>query len=323
MLESGDKILKGKRIAVLDLGTNVFNLLLAEFSADGIRYIKEFKYPGYIGAGGLHGGLISERAFATSDKAFLEIFKVIEECGGADFVIPYATSAIREAKNGIDFVDYFNNRYGMSIRVIPGEREAELIFGGILLTLSSSIFNGGNALMLDIGGGSNEFIITDGAKILWKMSFPIGMARMRERFSYTDPLPEETLIEFKEFTMEVLKPLWSAIDEYRPSLLIGSSGSFDTFRDLIFNCNYRDLPSAELPYDKLTELGRLLLKSTADERLAMNGMSTIRVDYIVLASLFTSIVLERAGIRRIWQSSYSLKEGAMHEEFIRWKRGDK
>src|SRR5574344_119212 len=320
--KSNDKILKSRRVAVLDLGTNVFNLLLAEFSEKGVRGIREFKYPGYIGAGGLGGGLISEHAFTTADKAFSEIFKVIGECGGVDEVIPYATSAIRDAKNGTDFVNYFNGRYGMDIRVIPGEREAELIFRGILLSLSKEVFNGANALMLDIGGGSNEFIITDGGKILWKMSFPIGMARMRERFNYTDPVPEAIIREFSNFSAEVLTPLWSAVEIYRPTVLIGSSGSFDTFKDLIFNCCYRDIPAVELPCDKLTELGRKLLKSTSSDRLDMNGMSRIRVDYIVLAIVFTSLVLEKTGIRRIWQSSYSLKEGAMQEEFMRWKNGE-
>ena len=178
------------RVAVLDLGTNVFNMLLAEFTACSCQYVKEFKCAAKLGGGGLSSGKIAPSAFETACSAMERIMEQIELNGGADCVIPYATSAVRDAANGSEFVELMRERFGVEVRVIPGEREAEFIFKGIIQSLPDGIFDapeGGsgvnkNILMLDIGGGSNEFIISNGKEILWKESFPIGMARMREKF---------------------------------------------------------------------------------------------------------------------------------------------
>ena len=310
------------RIAVLDLGTNVFNMILSEFTPSGeCNTVKEFKCAAKLGAGGLSDGKIAPIAFETACAALDKIMEVINDAGGADKIIPYATSAVRDASNGVEFAEYMNRRYGFAIRIIPGEREAELIFKGIMESVgnlrdSSGMFSTGeNALMLDIGGGSNEFIITDGAEILWKRSFPIGMARMRERFNYTDPIPQQVMEEFIRFNDSVLGELWEMVEKFRPGIFIGSSGSFDTFKDLIFNCGYSELPSIELKKGDLEELNSKLVVSTAQERLQMPGMSQIRVDYIVLASIFTQYILERVNPRVVYQSSFSLKEGGMKEEF--------
>ena len=138
---------------------------------------------------------------------------------------------------------------------------------------------------------------------------------MRERFNYTDPIPQQVMEEFIRFNDSVLGELWEMVEKFRPGIFIGSSGSFDTFKDLIFNCGYSELPSIELKKGDLEELNSKLVVSTAQERLQMPGMSQIRVDYIVLASIFTQYILERVNPRVVYQSSFSLKEGGMKEEF--------
>ena len=310
------------RKAILDLGTNVFNMILCEFTPQGeCKTIKEYKCAAKLGGGGLADGLIAPVAYETATAALEKIMEQIELAGGADEIIPYATSAVRDAKNGAEFAEYLNRKFGFKVRIIPGEREAELIFKGIMESVQGlrgadgKFATGENALMLDIGGGSNEFIITNGAEILWKRSFPIGMARMREKFAYEDPIPQEVAREFIRFNEEVLVELWEMVEKYGPRIFIGSSGSFDTFKDLIFSCGYRELPSIELAMEDLQKLDDMLVASVASERLQMPGMSPIRVDYIVLASIFSRYVLEKLQPRIVYQSSFSLKEGGMKEEF--------
>lgn len=306
------------RVAVLDLGTNVFNLLLADFSESGCQYIKEFKCAAKLGAGGLSSGKISEGAFETAAVAMERILNEIEKAGGADRIVPYATSAVRDAQNGPDFVKFMHDRFGLDVQVIPGEREAELIFKGIMQSIPGGINE--NILMLDIGGGSNELIISDGVKILWKRSFPIGMARMREKFQYDDPIGADVIAEFEAYCDQVLQPLYAELEKYKPTVFVGSSGSFDTFKDLMFGVDAPKVPCMVLPADKLEELNNMLVASTPEQRLAMPEMSPIRVDYIVLASVFTQLVLRKINHRIIYQSDYSLKEGGMAElynEFLR------
>lgn len=339
------------RVAVLDLGTNVFNMLLASFSKEGCQYLDEFKCAAKLGGGGLASGMIADSAFDTAAAAMERIISRIDECGGADAIIPYATSAVRDAANGKEFVRLMKERFGIDVRVIPGEREAEFIFKGIIRSLAEEapeVFGvsgaaanvaggaaadiagggaadiaGGNILMLDIGGGSNEFIISDGKKVLWKESFPIGMARMREKFNYSEPIAREVIDEFEEYCNGVLEPLWRQVEIYRPRIFVGSSGSFDTFKDLMFGPGAEYKACRVLPAADLLELHKKLLVSTAAERLAMPRMSPIRVDYIVLASIFTQMVLRRVEPDVIYQSAYSLKEGAMAEHYENWfKNGE-
>lgn len=306
------------RVAVLDLGTNVFNLLLAEFSPQQCNYLKEYKCAARLGAGGLSKGIISPEAFETATVALGKIMEAIRESGGADLILPFATSAVRDAQNGPEFVKYVDARFGISVQVIPGEREAELIFKGISGSLQGKVKPGERVLMLDIGGGSNEFIISEGETLLWKQSFPIGMARMREMFNYREPISAEVIREFREYCTEAVMPLWKEVERYKPSVFVGSSGSFDTFKDLIYNCKYKDLPSIEIPFAELERISRVLMASLPQERLAMPGMSPVRVDFIVLAAVFTGMILERVQPHVIYQSSYSLKEGAMQEEYLKY-----
>lgn len=315
------------RVAVLDLGTNVFNMLLAEFTDSECKFIKEYKCAAKLGAGGLSSGKISEGAFETASLAMERILNEIEKAGGAHRIVPYATSAVRDASNGTEFVKLMRDKFGVDVQVIPGEREAELIFKGIMQSLPEELIekmkqggeDGEKMLMLDIGGGSNELIISDGEQILWKRSFPIGMARMREKFQYSDPIGADVIAEFEAYCDEVLQPLYAEIEKYRPTVFVGSSGSFDTFKDLMFGIDAPKVPSMVLPTDQFQQLHRMLLDSTAEQRLAMPGMSPIRVDYIVLASVFTQLVLGKINCRVIYQSDYSLREGAMAElykEFV-------
>lgn len=322
------------RVAVLDLGTNVFNLLIAEFSKDGCKYLLEFKCAAKLGVGGLSKGYISPLAFETAKQALDKIMSKIKEYGNVDIIIPYATSAVRDANNKDEFVNCMNNSFGINIKVIDGIREAELIFSGIMESLKGALdinnrkllddrgyfANDKKALMLDIGGGSNEFIITDGVNCLYKRSFPLGMARMREKFNYKEPLSNTIKQDFINYCNSLLPELWQEIDKYKPKIFIGSSGSFDTFKDLLYNCAFKEYPCIHLSQDKLKDLNDILEKSTSDERILMPGMSHIRVDYIVLASVFSQMVIEKIQPELIYQSSYSLKEGGMRELFLKWEK---
>ena len=309
------------RVAVLDLGTNVFNMLLAEFTKEGCKYIKVDKCASRLGGGGLSKGYIAQEAFKSGADAMEYLLGSINESGGADMILPYATSAVRDASNGEEFAQFLNDKFGIKVNIISGSQEAEYIFNGIMESVEYLIgedgkFKGGeNALMLDIGGGSNEFIISDGANVLWKKSFPIGMARMREKFNYTDPITKDVMENFIEFNKGVLVELWEMVDIYKPTLFIGSSGSFDTFRDLLFEEPHTASSSIEIPKQMLERLNDKLVVSTAQERLEMPRMSPIRVDYIVLASVFVQYVLQTLNPRIVVQSSYCLKEGAMRVKY--------
>ncbi len=301
------------KIAVLDLGTNVYNLLTAQITNEEYSIISVHKFASRLGEGGLLDGNLSPLAFSNSSSALRRIMKKIEDNGGVDSIRAFATSAVREAGNGREFAESIKREFGIDVEVISGDREAELIFKGVA---ESMLLYGETVLVLDIGGGSNELIIAKGREILWKRSFPIGVARMREMFSPSDPIKIEEVEKATAYFTEMLGELWKKCRDFRPSLLIGASGSFDTIREIIYWRDYdKSVPSREIELEKFRELHKTLLVSDRNRRMSIIGMSPLRADFMVLASVFIMTVIENSGIKEMYQSSYSLKEGVLFEMF--------
>ncbi len=124
------------KIAILDFGTNTFNLLIAETGENsGLKIIHSSKEPVKLGHGGINDGVITPEAFKRGMTALENQFIKIKELG-AEKVYAYATSAIRDAKNGKDFMREVDERYSLYVNIIPGEREAELIYKGVRQSFS-------------------------------------------------------------------------------------------------------------------------------------------------------------------------------------------
>jgi exopolyphosphatase/guanosine-5'-triphosphate,3'-diphosphate pyrophosphatase len=298
------------KVAVLDMGTNVFNLVIASVSKDECSVIKILKIPSKIGEGGMTKGILLPAAFESTKKAFKEIFVAIEEAGGVDLIKAFATSAVRGASNAGEYISMIKNEFGTDVEIITGDREAELVYKGVR---ESILLYDEKVLIIDVGGGSNELIIADKEKIFWKESFNLGVVRLRELFPPSDPIKQSEVDALTDYLDEKMDTLWAACKLYKPTLIIGCSGSFDTIRELIYTEDDGTLPAHELEMKKLVELHERLLKSVRDERAAMKGMSPIRVDYIVTGSVLINYIISRTGIKELYQSSYSLKEGSIAE----------
>lgn len=302
------------RIGVIDLGTNVFGVLYADVRDGRVIEMQEYK----CGARLLEGGELNERSYSSAVNALKMIFYFIESKGGADTIKAYATSAFRDSVGGKEFAERLGRHFHFNIDIISGDREAELIYKGVREAFF--IWNE-NVLMMDIGGGSVEFIIADKNEILWKRSFSLGMARIKERFGEEDPISRREVDSITSWCDKELAPLKKELLIHKPTLLAGSSGSFDTFRALLYpedvGVRIGDdgfVPSREMPLKRLEELNDLLISSTYQQRIEMKGMSELRAHFIVYASIFTQVILKISGIKDVIQSSYSLKEGGVFEE---------
>ena len=298
--------------AILDFGTNTFNLLIAERQDRGFKILHSGKQPVKLGRGGIQVNRITPDAM---ERGFVAIQNHMEIIAGynVDEIRAFATSAIRNAANGEEFTDEVYRRFGFRVRVIPGEREAELIYKGVrqAVTLDESY-----AMILDIGGGSNEFIICNRKGMAWKQSFELGMARILELFNLSDPITPEEIRALESYFLEGLLPLLTAVKKYSPATLIGASGAFDTFYDLLSHSmewppDHRH--GREIPMSAYISLYHQLLHSTAQERRAMPGMEPVRVEMIVPASIFVSFVLRASRISHLHHSEFSLKEGVISE----------
>lgn len=308
------------RISVIDLGTNTFNLLVAEYTGEGNPTIlHRSKYPTKIGKGGINQQRITEEAIQRAVNAFEEMGQISKQFGVTQ-TLAFATSAIRSAENGADFVRMIEQKHNISIEIISGDREAELIYYG---TKNAVTLNHETVAILDIGGGSNEVIIANGDKIFWKKSYPLGMTRLLEKFTPSDPISKTEIQIIETYLKEQMFDLFEALEVHSVKTLIGSSGSFDTFRQILLaNAqSLNGLPETqfEIKLKDFFKLHQIFLASNLEQRNLMPGMDPVRVELMVIASIFINYLIKEAGFSKLFQSSFSLKEGALFEQIMNHK----
>ncbi len=304
-----------KRIAVLDLGTNTFNILIAEANEKGYSILHSGKRPVNLGEGGINRGEIIPTAIARGLKAIEEYTQILRQHGVTELKA-FGTSALRSASNGYLLTDAIRESTGIEVEIVSGDREAELIYLGVRQTL---LLDNKKFLVLDIGGGSNEFIVADTNKIYWKKSYNLGIARLLERFKPSDPLAAEEEIAIRSYVKHELKDLFEVLQRDSIDTLVGASGSFETFAHLIAHSEAKETVGETAAIANMLHLNQFyalhekLLGSTKQERSGMKGMEPLRIEMIVLASLFVKILFENHTFTTLYQSNFSLKEGAVFE----------
>lgn len=301
------------RVAIIDLGTNTFHLLIADVFTDN-SYKKVFVTRAVVklGKGGIGRNIIADFAFKKGVKTISHFNDLIKE-HKAQKVFAFATSAIRSAKNKNEFIKAIEDKTGIRIKVIDGNEEATLIYLGVKQCVD---LDNKPSLIIDIGGGSTEFIIADKKKIYWKHSFNIGASRLLEKFNPSDPITSGEIKMLEEYFDNTLQPLKPAIKKYPVARLVGSSGSFDTLAEVIgykFHGRNPIKNSNTYKFDlsEYKAIHEQLLKSTTAQRKKMKGLISMRVDMIVVASICINYIMNQFRLRGMVVSKYALKEGAL------------
>ncbi|MBN1599503.1 MAG: hypothetical protein JW894_14505 [Bacteroidales bacterium] len=304
------------KVAILDLGTNTFNLVVAEKQNEKeFRIIHSSKLPVKLGEGGINRGEITQQSYDRGIGAVLEHYKVIKQFE-VSRIRSFGTSGLRSASNGVDFISAIKAKTGIDIEIISGDLEAELIYYGVRQTIPSI---NKKYVILDIGGGSNELIIADNQQIYWKKSYELGIARLLERFSPSDPITKNEVKVIRDFIRSETGDLIDQAGKYNIDLLIGASGSFETFVAMIEAENNNAetetglvARSVKVKIQDFEKLHNKLIHSTIEERKQMKGLEPMRIEMIVLASVLVNYLKETLGIKTIMQSNFSLKEGAIY-----------
>lgn len=293
------------------MGTNTFHLLIVEMDKSDFRILYREKAAVKIGEKGINHGMITKEAVKRALTTLRE-FKEIIDSHQANDVFATATSAIRNAKNGLQLVEMIKKETGISTRIISGLQEAEYIYYGV----NKALDIGNNpGLVMDIGGGSIEFIIGTRQEILWCQSFEIGGLRMVEKFHKHDPILPEEISSLEQYLTTHLDELFDACHKFKPKVLIGSSGTFDTLSDIyrLENDIKRTPDQTELPLDleAFHKIYKDLLSKNREQRLSISGMIPLRVDMIVVASALINFIIKKLEIEDIRVSAYALKEGVL------------
>ncbi|MBN1158607.1 MAG: hypothetical protein JXA61_04440 [Bacteroidales bacterium] len=305
------------RISVIDLGTNTFNLLIVE-SGPGAEYkiLYSNKLPVKLGRSGIDKKEIRPDAISRGLNVIDRHLSIVSGYQ-SDRIYAFATSAIRSARNGEQFVSLIRERFNLDVEVISGEREAEIIYYGVRQAVS---LDHKPVLIMDIGGGSNEFIIANREEIFWKKSYPLGIARLLEKFKPSDPITIEEIEFISNYLEEKLVSLFDEIRNYSIDTLIGASGAFDTMVAMIraddpgFKSEQGMFPEMfEIDLSDFENLYQKLINSTMKERKQMKGLESMRLEMIVLSTLLVKFMLQKLKVKHLIQSNFALKEGIIYQ----------
>lgn len=290
-----------KRIAVIDLGTNTFHLLIAE----GEKVLYKDEATVRLGKGGISKGILTDDAMERG-LITLTQYKGIIDSYEATTIYAFGTSALRNAKNARIFIEKVSQTLSFNIEVIDGKREAEFIYKGIL---ASGLLEKETSLIMDIGGGSVEFILGTKDKLLWRKSYELGAQRLLDKFVHSDPISELDQKQLKEYFEAELEDLKKEISRNSPTQLIGASGTFHTITHMLLGS--KSDRSVQIPNSAFEPLLAKILQSTHNERLDMNGIPKGREDMIVPASILVSYMLKIGDFEGFSLSPYSMKEGIL------------
>lgn len=296
------------RVAAIDLGTNTFHLIIADLCAGGVKVIYKTNLPVRLGEGRINENLIIQPAFERGLLALESFSKLIDEYG-VELVRATATSAIRSAGNGANFVKAAKSYAGIEINVISGDEEAEYIFKGVKAT---GVIRE-TSLIMDIGGGSTEFIICNEDELLWKKSYNIGAARLMQAYFHSDPISEADKSAVISHLDAELGDLKEKLNLYQPKHLIGSAGAFETFTGMLMpELELKEVTHQSISIADYKSLSATFITSTHTERENMPGLIKLRVDMIVMAAILTDYILSAGKFRELSLSTFDLKMGVLH-----------
>ena len=303
-----------EKIAVIDLGTNTFHLLIVESDGYDTKVLLKEKSSVKIGQGGITKGFITGDAYERAINA-LKLFKTIIDEYEVQRVYTAATSAIRNARNGYHLIKDIKAQTDIDVMVISGQKEAELIYYGVRTAMD---LGKSTSLVIDIGGGSVEFILCNKDTIFWKTSIEIGAQRLLDTFTPQDPISGQDIAKVSAYLDEKMAPLFEATQQWKPSTLVGASGTFDTFADIDLHKKeaYRTIEEEHeytLSFDSFKSILQELTSKTREERMEIPGMQEMRVDMIVLSSLLIDLIIHKIPLQKMRVSGYALKEGLLYK----------
>jgi len=296
------------RLAAIDVGSNSLHMVIAQIDADGgATNLWRMKEMVGLGRNSFPSHRLSPEAM---DRALLALKRFGQTAlrRGCEKVVAVATSAVREAENGGDFIERARREGGVNVRVVSAREEARLIYIGVRHAMD---FAGGHHLIIDIGGGSVELIVADANAPLLLESRKIGSARMTAKFVHSDPPRKREVERLLQYYRDELMPLLQQVRDLKPVRVVGTSG---TLENLAAMCSSRaNAARAEIEREALNDLVDKLLKTEAADRVKIRGLDEKRQDQIIAGALLVQFIMAELGIKRIVLCGSALREGILLE----------
>jgi exopolyphosphatase / guanosine-5'-triphosphate,3'-diphosphate pyrophosphatase len=299
------------RIAAIDIGSNSIHMVIAHVGRAGFEIVDRAKEMVGLGRSTLSTGRLSPAAIDVGFRT-LETFKRLAEKLGADPILAVATSAVREAKNGGEFALRVWDRLGLHVDVITGVEEARLIF---LAAAHAVDFRRQRPIVIDVGGGSVEIIAGQGDQIRWIESLKLGVVRLTERFLRSDPPEPREIATLQSHLDRTLAPVFRRARRFRPSLLVGTSGTLLNLTAMAAALETGNAPARihnrTLTLRRLAAVREKVLAYDAEGRSELVGLDRRRVDLIPAGTLLAETLIEGFGLNQLRACDWALREGIL------------
>jgi exopolyphosphatase/guanosine-5'-triphosphate,3'-diphosphate pyrophosphatase len=299
-----------ERVASIDIGTNTILLLVAEIDKGVLKPLLEKETIVRLGEGVQQNGVLLEGAM---ERGIQTLTQYLKECEGMGVqrIFAAGTSALREAKNARDFLKRVEEQRNLAIEIISGEEEAQLSFLAVardLRNLEEPI------LVVDVGGGSTEFVVGKGNQISHWVSLPVGSVRFTEQFLLSDPIRQE---EWGNMENEIMKGLGKVPPPQKPFTLVAVGGTATTLASV-------EMGLEHFIYEKIHHfiLGGKALKSqlilyrsrTLEERRKIPGLFPARADVILAGGAILYFAMEKFGVPSVLISCHGVRYGLIYKK---------
>jgi exopolyphosphatase/guanosine-5'-triphosphate,3'-diphosphate pyrophosphatase len=304
------------RRAVIDVGTNSVKLLVADVRGREVSPVHEESRQTRLGRGFYETHRLQPEPIARTTEAVWEFSEIARE-KNADSVRVIATSAARDAVNPADLVISIERASGLKTEIITGAREADWAFQGVA---TDAELARRPLLLLDVGGGSTEFILGSGEERHFAHSFPLGTVRLMEKFPHSDP-PKKSEFNscrdwLKHFLHSEVRPqLAPALKrESGGILLVGTGGTTSILARIEHKLERFDrekIDRAVLTYEQIAAHRKHLWKLPLEVRKEITGLPKLRADVILTGVLIYEVVMEEFGFKQLRISTRGLRFAAV------------
>ena len=304
------------RRAVIDVGTNSVKLLVGEVSGSHVKPLWEESEQTRLGKGFYETHVLLGEAIRVTAHFAAEFARMARTYGVASTRV-IATSAARDALNQSELIEALQKGTGLRVDIIPGEQEAQLAYRGVT---SNPAFDGQRLLIMDVGGGSTEFILGEGSRVEYGQSFKLGAVRLQEQFHPSDPPSPAELRQCREwlkdfFRREIrpgLEPVLAAGKER--TRLIGTGGAATILARM--ECHLKDfdrelIEAASLTSEQITRRVDSLWSLMLSDRKRLIGLPKKRADVILFGAAICEASTLDLGFLEMRASTRGLRYAAL------------
>jgi exopolyphosphatase/guanosine-5'-triphosphate,3'-diphosphate pyrophosphatase len=318
------------RLAVLDIGSNTAHLTVVDGQADGrFRRVVEEREVLRLAEAAFPSMALPESASQRLVETVSRMREIAAE-RHSDALVAFATSAIREATNGMAVLGRVKEATGVPVRVLPGREEARLTY---LAARAWATFSARRLLVLDIGGGSLEIACGEEEHPEIADSLPLGATRLTRRFVHSDPPSEDELAALRVHGLHLLGPLAERIRSQDWDVVCATSKTFRTLGRVADGLPQTTSPSAMFGFagidgqtapvltsETVNLLAGQLARTTRRERTQLKGLDRLRADTVIAGSQLAALAMQAFGLERLVLAPWALREGIIIE-YLRREAG--